>query len=42
MKATTFGLDIAKRTFQMYWVEALPRRRRGIAVCRSKGHSITT
>lgn len=22
MNATTFGLDIAKRTFQMYWIEA--------------------
>lgn len=22
MNTTTFGLDIAKRTFQMYWVEA--------------------
>jgi hypothetical protein len=22
MNATTYGLDVAKRVFQMYWVEA--------------------
>ena len=23
MNATTYGLDVAKRIFQMYWVDAL-------------------
>ncbi|SAL67549.1 transposase [Caballeronia udeis] len=23
MNATTYGLDVAKRVFQMYWVDAL-------------------
>ncbi|CAB3745562.1 hypothetical protein LMG24238_07689 [Paraburkholderia sediminicola] len=28
MNATTYGLDIAKRAFQMYWVDACAKTHR--------------